>query len=610
MTKDADMKDKGLYPRGTTWWGRVVIPKELQGELGKGPIRASLRTGDPRVARLRLAELRAKHLAEFEAVRRRLNPSKVETVTPALVAALAAEIRRAILEADANMRSFPEGPAGLIAMQARRDGLDAPEDPETFPDSFDGLDDNQLDAVARFNAERSTKAGRSMAGTRTADVQGFANLAASHLGLVIDWASPSGKAALVECLKAYRLATADAQRRDSGEFIEIPAAVTPAPATQTKAPTLDDMREVWEKAEANRPPDTVRKMTRAGGLLAEFLKVPVVHMDQVTHAQAVDFGAWLLSRDTAAKTAKMSLDFVKTLFRLAKRRRVIAEDPFIEVRIKASSAAVREGWPIADLKVLFGTPLFTQYAVPRPGDSEAASKAALDGAYWVPLLCLFTGARVSEVCQLRVSDVLEVEGEEDPATRVTVIDITEDEADPDTGSRGQRTKTWSSVRRVPVHPTLATLGFLDYAAAIRDAGAAQLFPANNVPEGLPAGAYFSTWFGVFKRSLGYGRWDDLHNMRHTLRTRLAIAGLQESAIDALAGHADGNRGSIGRQVYTHWKRHPQALAREQARLTFPGLDLPKVYTAPAWKPVDPHRSPSTTATSRTASRRPGPASRS
>lgn len=583
------MKDKGLYPRGTTWWGRVVIPKDLQGELGKGPIRASLRTSDLRVAQLRLAEMKAEHLAEFDAVRRRLNPSKVETVTRALAAALAAEIRRAILTADDNMRLFPTAPDGLRLMYARKDGSPPPPDiPKdvVIPDPFNGLNDAQLDAVARFNAERSNRAARSLAGNRTPDVQGFADMAARHLGLVIDWTSESGRAALVECLKAYRLAVADAQRRDAGEVIKTPAPAETATTSKNKAPTLDDMREVWEKAEADRRPDTVRKMARACALLVEFLKVQAPRVDQVTHAQADDFRAWLLSPDrgTGAKTAKDSLDFVKTLFRLAKRRRVIAEDPFSDVGIKAGSSEVREGWPIADLKVLFGAPLFTQYAVPRPGDSEAASKAGLDAGYWVPLLCLFTGARVSEICQLRVADVLAVESEEDPAAHVAVIDIDEGDADPTKGTKARRVKTTSSVRRVPVHPTLASLGFLEYVDAIRDAGAVQLFPAVKARDGAVAGEYFSTWFGVFKRSLGYGRWEDLHNMRHTLRTRLAIAGLQESAIDALAGHANGNRGSIGRQVYTHWKSHPQALAREQARLTFPGLVLHRVYTAPIWKP--------------------------
>ena len=48
--------------------------------------------------------------------------------------------------------------------------------------------------------------------------------------------------------------------------------------------------------------------------------------------------------------------------------------------------------------------MFTRYDLPRD------AKAGHDGAYWVPLLGLYTGARPGELCQLRVADVLDVEG--------------------------------------------------------------------------------------------------------------------------------------------------------------------------------------------------------
>ena len=47
---------------------------------------------------------------------------------------------------------------------------------------------------------------------------------------------------------------------------------------------------------------------------------------------------------------------------------------------------------------LFDDPLFTAYAIP------GASMAGKDAAYWLPLLGLFTGARISELAQLHTDD--------------------------------------------------------------------------------------------------------------------------------------------------------------------------------------------------------------
>ena len=61
--------------------------------------------------------------------------------------------------------------------------------------------------------------------------------------------------------------------------------------------------------------------------------------------------------------------------------------------------AVRGGAPfeIADLQAIFKTPVFTVGERPKGGKGEAA--------FWLPLLALFTGARLGELASLRASDV-------------------------------------------------------------------------------------------------------------------------------------------------------------------------------------------------------------
>jgi integrase len=83
-------------------------------------------------------------------------------------------------------------------------------------------------------------------------------------------------------------------------------------------------------------------------------------------------------------------------------------------------------------------------------DEEARTilKAALQERHpvrrWVPWLCAYTGARVSEVCQLRTEDVVQVEG-------IWCLKLA-----PEAGSL----KTHSSERAIPLHPAVIESGFL------------------------------------------------------------------------------------------------------------------------------------------------------
>jgi integrase len=144
------------------------------------------------------------------------------------------------------------------------------------------------------------------------------------------------------------------------------------------------------------------------------------------------------------------------------------------------------------------------------------------GKYWVPLLCLFTGARVSEMAQLRVGDVGERDG-------VPVLDIREGE--------GQTLKTATSARTVPIHSGLVALGFLDYVEEARSGSWARLFPELPEDGANGPGDSVSKFFGRWRRKVGI---DDpkkvLHSCRHTVATRLKQADVQEHVIAELLGH--------------------------------------------------------------------------
>ena len=60
----------------------------------------------------------------------------------------------------------------------------------------------------------------------------------------------------------------------------------------------------------------------------------------------------------------------------------------------------RKLFDIAELRKLFGSPIFTAKARPKAGRGEAA--------YWLPLLALFTGCRRGELAALTVADLKDV----------------------------------------------------------------------------------------------------------------------------------------------------------------------------------------------------------
>src|SRR5205823_4616345 len=95
----------------------------------------------------------------------------------------------------------------------------------------------------------------------------------------------------------------------------------------------------------------------------------------------------------------------------------------------------RDTFEIAELQTLFSCPVFTEGERPKGGQGEAA--------FWLPLLALFTGARLGELAGLTADDV-RVEQQ----SRIPALYIRE------RTERGRRLKTSASERVVPVHREL------------------------------------------------------------------------------------------------------------------------------------------------------------
>ncbi len=170
--------------------------------------------------------------------------------------------------------------------------------------------------------------------------------------------------------------------------------------------------------------------------------------------------------------------------------------------------------------------------------------------WWITWIAIYQGLRLAEPAQLLVSQVVK-----DVDSGVWYFNI---EEAPDTT---QSVKSASGWRKVPIHQALIDkLGFLDYLAATKRAGHTRLFyQSSYTVKGW--GDSTGIWFNQFiRKRLKYGKSWTFHCLRHTVTTRLTIAGVSLEFVLALVGHA-GPGGEL-HAGYVHRSSFPLATLRD------------------------------------------------
>ena len=150
--------------------------------------------------------------------------------------------------------------------------------------------------------------------------------------------------------------------------------------------------------------------------------------------------------------------------------------------------------------------------------------------FWVPLIAIFSGMRLNEICQLRICDV-----QLDSDSKIWFFNVTEVEGE-------TKVKTGAGIRKVPIHPTLIKLGFLDYFNRIKSYGETQLWPKlKKTKKGhLRAIGY---WFNGDKKRPGFNRRyvttdpaKTFHSTRHSVRDEFKQLGINKDVAAEIVGH--------------------------------------------------------------------------
>jgi len=201
----------------------------------------------------------------------------------------------------------------------------------------------------------------------------------------------------------------------------------------------------------------------------------------------------------------------------------------------------RASWSPEQLLALFSSPLY-QGAVSANYRTRPGSVVVRDARYWVPLLLAFHPMRLEEVCQLRVADVV-VDG----SIPFLNVHAGADDGEERDAVPARKLKTRAAWRRVPVHPLVVDIGFLEYVAGMHRQGARLVFPELK-PGGTAKrlGYTISKWFPTYRAAIGITG-VDLHGLRHTAITKLISEGVHPDVVDALDGHeTPGERGRYGK----------------------------------------------------------------
>lgn len=156
--------------------------------------------------------------------------------------------------------------------------------------------------------------------------------------------------------------------------------------------------------------------------------------------------------------------------------------------------------------------------------------------YWLPLVGLYTGARIAEIAQLKPDHVVNEKG-------VWLFDIKRTEHE---GDYVFDPKTSAGERQIPIHSTLLELGFLDFVRDVRSAGDPRLFMGWRFSKRGGFGDAASKWFARHCDKCGVtAKGKVFHSFRSTLVNALrnfepVSERPQERDIKVIIGHEVGD----------------------------------------------------------------------
>ncbi len=547
-------KHNHLYKQKASkfYYFRRRIPNDLQEAYGKKWIQFSLKTSDIKeaVSKVHIETLRYDH--EFAEKRRQLNSELVSVLAETEVERIVAHWLYNVLHEDEQIR-------------------------------LSNIQGTQFDLMNELLFEEDAKLRDALTNGRLQVVESELNELIADTGIRIAHNSHAYNQLAVALLKTMIKTIGLIRQRQQG----IPVDTPPKPiklrpeivSYKEGAPTLRQLHTLWaeEHTRAGGAERTINEFGTAARRFSEFFgDIPV---NEITKKHVREFKDFMLrypahvSGDMRQMTAPQLIEIsdatpglrvlspatvndkmlggISAILAWGEENAYLDYNPASKVKVKAAkvSKTVRLPYSVDDLNKIFQFPIYTQDERPDAAGGEAAK--------WIPLIAAFTGARLEEIGQLLVDDIKNEQGVLFFDLKVAV-------------EGGQRRKTESSKRRIPIHSRLIECGLLEYAKEMKKQGRKRLFPDLPYYKGKCTISW-SKWWGRYARMHGnFGREKVFHSFRHAFKDGLREGGVQEEISDALTGHATHSEGRKYGGEYPLQRLHEGI-----EKLSYPGLILPK-----------------------------------
>jgi integrase len=302
-------------------------------------------------------------------------------------------------------------------------------------------------------------------------------------------------------------------------------------APETKG--LDALIKKWTK-ERSPTPRSEAAMVRAIDrfkLLVGDCKVKAIRKKDV-----VKFKDKLLE-STTPKNTNYSLTQLNILCAFGVAQDWIDVNPCTGIRVKITkSDPPRLPFSETHLNDIFSSPVYA--------DDFRSRGLAFEAGYWLPLLGLFTGARVNELCQLAPKDVRidsyrDSDGKEQ---RCYVLILTNE-------GEGQTLKNSGSRRRLPIHAEILSRGFAEYVESRKRHKT--LFRVRLDKNGSHSAYWSGRWHDYLREVIKItDKRYVFHSFRHTFKDVCRECGIDKGIRDALQGHSEGGAaGGYGGEFY-------------------------------------------------------------
>ncbi len=152
--------------------------------------------------------------------------------------------------------------------------------------------------------------------------------------------------------------------------------------------------------------------------------------------------------------------------------------------------------------------------------------------FWIPLIAMYSGLRLDEICQLYTEDVLPVDG-------MWCLNVNDE--------KDKKLKNTASKRIVPIHPILISSGLLQYVEHVQKSGYPRLWMNLSWRKADGYGNAIGNWYRRFNREyISKDGGKVFHSFRHTVTDTLKQAGELETVIAELVGHSNGGSETMGR----------------------------------------------------------------